>query len=236
MKRKWHHFEKWECVPAGMYETLPPDGLKSDGALSAYTAFLGDLPRFESALNRVLTEWPISCEQFLSNPNINRIAWLGQASMCIATGVPSRFRAGFSALDEDGQRDANAMADKYLKAWEGAQFDVEHEEAESMPPTPTGLRNRIAHYVETWKRRGYADGLPDEVPSELMRLNLAPSHKAIALSILKNDHALSSLGYSQPVSPWYGAIKRAEIEARAFAPVKPKEMPKKKVEFYDLFL
>jgi len=50
-----------------------------------------------------------------------------------------------------------------------------------------------------------------------MRLNLAPSYKAIALAILKNDHHLTSLGYSAPVSPWYNAIKKLEIESRISA-------------------
>lgn len=216
MRRKWHHWETWECVPAGMYETLPPRGYTSDMALASYTKFLGDLPRFESALKRILSEWPISCEQFLSNPSINRIAWLGQSSMCIETGVPSRFRAGFSALDEDAQRAANAMADKYLGIWKAQAGEVDR--AESWPPAPIGMRNRIAHYRETWRHRGYPDGLPDEVPSELMRLNLAPSEKAISMAILKNDHALTSLGYSQPVSPWYNAIKRIEIAERESRP------------------
>jgi len=195
-----------------MYETVPPEGFSADSALAAYTEFLGDLPRFEHALKRVIREWPVSCEQFLSNASINRIAWLGQASMCIDTGVPSKFRAGFSALDPSGQKYANAMADRFLRMWQFGH--PRSNQAETTPPTPTGLHNRIMHYVESWKPRGYENGIPEEVPSELMRLNLAPSHKAIALAVLKNDHALSSLGYSQPVSPWYSAIKKVEISKR----------------------
>lgn len=224
MRRKWHHVEKWECVSAGMYETLPPRFMTSDMAVRAYTSFLADLSRFEGALNRVLGEWPVSCEQFLSNENINRIAWLGQSSMCIATGVPACFRAGFCRLSDEAQEAANAMADKYLKIWEALHVESQDEPLPSVGPAPTGLRPRIAHYMETWKRRGYSDGIPDEVPPELMRMRLAPSHKAVAMAILENDHALTSLGYSQPVSPWYNAIKRVEIAERKLAPPKERDI------------
>lgn len=196
-----------------MYETHARDGSSQERAISLYREFLADLPRFEGALVRVIAEWPVSCEQFLSNIHINRIAWLGQASMALVTGIPSKFRAGFATLDSAGQAEANAMADKYLRLWEGAQIGTAFN-SERLPPPPTGLRKRIAHYVALWERRSYERGIPDEVPSELMRLNLAPSHKAIALAILKNDHHLTELGYSQPVSPWYNALKRVEIEAR----------------------
>lgn len=196
-----------------MYETVAPEGFDSDTAVSAYTDFLADLPRFEYALNRVLSEWPISCEHFLSNTSVNRIAWLGQSSMCIATGIPACFRAGFSALDERGQAAANQLAERYLGIWQARQSGWVGHWVPDLP-TPAGMKSRIAHYLETWKHRGYCNGIPEEVPHELMRLNLAPSHKAIAIAILKNDHTLSSLGYSKPVSPWYNAIKKHEIETR----------------------
>lgn len=199
-----------------MYETLPPDGYDAETAVQAYTKFLSDLPRFSAAIRRVLAEWPISCKQFLTNLNINRIAWIGQSSMSIATGVPARFRAGFSALSEEGQRLANELAEAYLWAWEADYLASPiYYRPEVELATPSGMKNRIVHYLRTWEQRGYEKGIPDEVPSELMRLNLAPSHKAIALAILRNDHSLSTLGYSQPVSPWCGVLKRVELAARA---------------------
>lgn len=195
-----------------MYETLPPRDIPSDQALRMYTAFLASRKLFERGLNRVVNEWPISCEQFLTNTSINRIAWLGQSSMCITSSIPSRFKAGFSALPPEAQLAANKLAGEWLSMWE--LCNGEGKENPPDLPTPKGLHSRIEHYIKTWERRGYEDGIPDEVPSELMRLNLAPSHKAIALAVLKNDHALSSLGYTQPVSPWYNVIKKIEIEAR----------------------
>lgn len=72
----------------------------------------------------------------------------------------------------------------------------------------------INEYVKTWRSRGYSNDIPDEVPDDLMELCLAPSYKAIAFAILKNDHACISLGQERRSSEWYGAIKRIEISKR----------------------
>jgi predicted phosphoadenosine phosphosulfate sulfurtransferase len=47
-----------------------------------------------------------------------------------------------------------------------------------------------------------------------MRQNLAPSYKAIAIAILKNDLTFSTLGFTPPKSKWYMALKKVEIEQR----------------------
>lgn len=210
MSQGWHHFETWESVPAGMYQTIPLNGASADSSILSYREFLADLPKFESALRQVLKQWPIACEQFLSNANINRIAWLGQSSMCIATGVPACFRAGFSRLEDSQQQAANDMAAKYLAKWLRTGFEKHHGTSR----VPMGMSARINHYVSSWTRRGYPKGIPDEVPPELMRLGLAPSQKAIAFAILRNDHHLTSLGYTAPNSPWYQELKRIEIHQR----------------------
>lgn len=116
-KQIFHPYWDWECFHAGFFETSPPSNMTKDEAKYAYYLFLRDLPRFEAALQRVLLEWPISCEQFLSNSSINRIAWLGQASMCIETGVPSYFKSGFQFLSATEKNAANNMAKKYLDLW-----------------------------------------------------------------------------------------------------------------------
>lgn len=117
MKRIYHTFDKWECFPAGLYENQPPDGIPSKDAPDRYAAFLRDTPAFEAALSRVVSEWKNSCEHYLTNENMNRIAWLGQASACIALGLPAVFRGGFNRLSEDEQRIANETALKWLNVW-----------------------------------------------------------------------------------------------------------------------
>lgn len=114
MRRIYHHWETWECVQAGMYSE---SSLDFDAATAAYAAFLSDIPRFQRAMQRVIAEWPISCEQFLTNDSINRIAWLGQSAMCIETGIPRCFRAGFKLLSRHQQDSANQAAADTLRLW-----------------------------------------------------------------------------------------------------------------------
>jgi predicted phosphoadenosine phosphosulfate sulfurtransferase len=58
-----------------------------------------------------------------------------------------------------------------------------------------------------WENRCYNDGIPDRVPKKVMASNRAPSWKAVAIAILKNDHNLLSLGYSPPKSSFADKIK-----------------------------
>lgn len=75
-------------------------------------------------------------------------------------------------------------------------------------------QSRVNDYIAKWKSQGYSDDIPDEVPDSLMRLGLAPSYKAIAVAILKNDINLLSLGFTVPDSPWYSFLKRTELQER----------------------
>ena len=125
MQRIYHTWDKWECYPAGFYETKPPKPMTDKEAEEAYRAFLADDEAFRGALQRVITEWPSSCEHYLSNENMNRIAWLGQSSMCIARGIPARFRGGFYRLTEEQQERANATALEYLNKWLVARGEPE---------------------------------------------------------------------------------------------------------------
>ena len=59
------------------------------------------------------------------------------------------------------------------------------------------LTERLRTYVSTWQSRCYEAGIPDEVPEKLAKINRAPSYKAMAIAILKNDHNLLSLGFRQ---------------------------------------
>lgn len=117
VKRLYHHWERWECYKAGFYNTSPPDGIDNDSALLMYAYFLADIDRFKTATKKVFDEWPNSCEQFLTNQNINRIAWIGQSSMCIETGIPSKYRGGFRLLTDKQQHDANNAAEEMLTQW-----------------------------------------------------------------------------------------------------------------------
>lgn len=112
-----HTWEKWECYGAGFYAERPPNGMTQKQGEEVYQSFLSDLERFEAALRRVTTEWKHSCEHYLTNDRMNRIAWLGQAAAAQAEGMPSCCRGGYHQLTEEQKADADAMALLYLNEW-----------------------------------------------------------------------------------------------------------------------
>lgn len=130
--RIFHPHEKWECYKAGLYANTKP-GMTKGQCEEAYRAFLSDLPKFEAALERVILEWKYSCEHYLTNSAMNRIAWLGQAAACYALGIPATFRGGFYNLTPEQQTAANELALVYLNKWlaANARAVVTMEEAYS---------------------------------------------------------------------------------------------------------
>lgn len=69
------------------------------------------------------------------------------------------------------------------------------------------LTSKINAYVETWESRCYQGGIPDEVPAGIAASGRAPSYKAIAMAILRNDHSCKSLGLSGRHSQYYNDLK-----------------------------
>ena len=116
-KRVFHTWEKWECYPAGFYEEKPPNGMTQDEGEEAYRVFLSDLSAFEAALFEVTSTWTNSCEHYLTNDRMNRIAWLGQASMAQANRIPSCCRGGYNRLTDSQKEAADLLALKYLNTW-----------------------------------------------------------------------------------------------------------------------
>lgn len=114
--RIFHVYEKWECYKAGFYNTTV-EGKKKAELEEMYRAFLSDCEGFALALDGVINNWKHSCEHYLTNSAMNRIAWLGQASVCYALGVPSAFRGGFSLLTDEQQLAANETALVALNRW-----------------------------------------------------------------------------------------------------------------------
>lgn len=115
-KRVFHTFDKWECHKAGFYNSSKP-GMTKEQCEREYCRFLKNDEEFREALANVITTWEKSCEHYLTNNSMNRIAWLGQASLCYAKGIPSVFRSGFNLLTEDEQQRANETALEYLNIW-----------------------------------------------------------------------------------------------------------------------
>ena len=115
-ERIFHTYDKWECYKAGFYNTTHPKLTKKQ-CEEAYRDFLSNTKWLSETLEKIIMEWKYSCEQYLTNKAMNRIAWLGQAAACYSTGMPAECRGGFSLMDPEDQIAANELALKYLNKW-----------------------------------------------------------------------------------------------------------------------
>jgi len=114
--RIFHTFDKWECHKAGFYQSKKV-GWTNQQCEDEYIRILTNEDIFKESLNKVIHEWINSCEHYLTNRAMNRIAWLGQASVCISSGVPSTYSNTWFQLSKDQQDKANLIALEYLNKW-----------------------------------------------------------------------------------------------------------------------
>ena len=118
LTRIYHTWDKWECYPAGFYEVRPPRRDWSiEDCKQMYADFLADENRFAWASLRVINEWVNSSEHYLTNEKMNRIAWMGQAAMCIESRVSKFFCGGYFLLTKEQQDAADKVALDAINIW-----------------------------------------------------------------------------------------------------------------------
>lgn len=128
--RIFHTYDKWECYKAGFYATTK-DGWSHQQCKDEFVRILSDQSLFGDTLNKIIKEWKYSCEHYLTNKAMNRIAWLGQAAVCYLSGVPSRYSSAWFDIDENTRKQADETALVYLNKWlaNHQQFELNFDEA-----------------------------------------------------------------------------------------------------------
>jgi ParB-like chromosome segregation protein Spo0J len=114
--RVFHTFDKWECHKAGFYKSTK-DGMTHEECQEEFKRILSNQKLFGDILEKVIVEWKYSCEHYLTNKSMNRIAWLGQAAVCYHSGIPSRYANAWFDIDEETRSEADKTALKYLNIW-----------------------------------------------------------------------------------------------------------------------
>lgn len=114
--RIFHTYDKWECYPSGFYESNHPTKTHDECA-KEFVDILSDQELFASILERIIVEWKNSCEHYLTNRSMNRIAWLGQAAVCLHAGIPSKYSGSWFDMSKANRSEANETALIYLNKW-----------------------------------------------------------------------------------------------------------------------
>lgn len=116
MKRIYHPYWKWEDYLDGMWRVVPKP--EDDLLFPKAVEFTGNAELYGSFMLRVAQEWPIACEQNLTNEGMNRLAWIGHAACSMAIHCPEYItRRAWSSLKQRQRDDANAKAQYAVEMW-----------------------------------------------------------------------------------------------------------------------
>jgi hypothetical protein len=113
--RVFHPVFNWEEIKYNMWGEV--DDIET--SLSEAIAFTSNHKLYGSWMNRVVNEWPISCENALTDNSLNRKAWVGHAAVAMATGIPEDItRMAWGFLSDEQRFLANEEARRAIMSWE----------------------------------------------------------------------------------------------------------------------
>lgn len=113
IKQVFIPYYEWEDVINGMWSR------GNDKQLQAAIDFTGDWIKYGEAMGEVIQKWPKTILNSLSNPSINRRAFLGHCAVCFKLGIPESItRQAWGVLTDKQRFDADVIAEKHIKHWE----------------------------------------------------------------------------------------------------------------------
>lgn len=114
IEQVWHPWHLWEEVSHNMWGTVSD----RSGYLEQAIEFTGDHKRYGHFMKRVALEWPISCENALTDPHLNHKAWIGHAACALAFKCPEDIvRQAWSYLNDGQKYLANQEASRTIRDW-----------------------------------------------------------------------------------------------------------------------
>lgn len=113
LKQIYVPYYKWECYKNGMY-------LKGDkNSLNTAIKFMNDVNSFSKAMSDVTRLWRFTMKNHLTNPNINKKAFLGQCAVFYKKQISeSVTKKAWKMLSENKKIEANNAAKLHIKNWE----------------------------------------------------------------------------------------------------------------------
>lgn len=113
--RVYHPYTEWEEMRFNMW------GEVSDRKewIRKAVEFTGNHKIYGSFMRRVVKEWPISCENALTDYSLNRKAWVGHAAVALAIQCPEDIvRQAWGMLTDEQRFLANKEAERAIREWE----------------------------------------------------------------------------------------------------------------------
>lgn len=113
IKQIYTPYWSWECYKKGLYNSYY---LNTD--IEKCTEFMNNIELFSKSMQEVNHNWNNSMLNFLTNPNINRVAFLGQCGVCYALGYPDALtKKCWKNLDRKKQNKLNFISHQIIVTW-----------------------------------------------------------------------------------------------------------------------
>jgi hypothetical protein len=113
--RIFHNHNLREDWKQGLYKSKTTDEEKK---IEKSIFLLSSKSMFIFYGKKVLEKWPFSCQHYLTEPNRNKKAYLGQASCCYFCGSPEYItKIAWNKLTKKKQEEANLVADDLIRKY-----------------------------------------------------------------------------------------------------------------------
>lgn len=120
LKQVWHDVRDWEEVAHNMWG----DSTDRKSDLDKAITFTSDHKLYGSYMAKVCEQWPVSCENALTDPNLNQKAWLGHAAVALALNIPEDItRQAWGFLTDEQKHLANKEAERNIDLWKSRYIE-----------------------------------------------------------------------------------------------------------------
>lgn len=129
IKQVWTPYWEWEDWVNGMWA-------KGDvSSLSVAIEFTGDHLKYGAAMKEVVNKWPRTMLNSLTNPSINKRAFLGHCAVSYKLGIPESItRMAWKELTDEQRFLADKVAQETVDEWK-----------ESYQISQYGNKNKFLH-------------------------------------------------------------------------------------------
>lgn len=114
IKQVWTPYWEWEDWHAGMWRKSDTEKLHLQQAIE----FTGDHIKYGNAMLDVVFAWPRTMLNSLTNPGINKRAFLGHCAVTFKLAIPEYItRNAWKLLTQDQRDRADKIAQETIEAW-----------------------------------------------------------------------------------------------------------------------
>lgn len=117
IKQQWIPYWEWEDWINGMWRTIT-DKYEESKMIETAIIFTGDHIQYGSAMKEVVVAWPRTMLNSLTNPSINKRAFVGRCAVCYKLNIPEYVtRIAWKQLNDEQRFLADELAQKTVDEW-----------------------------------------------------------------------------------------------------------------------